>query len=147
MANDMGCSAAYALMSACDRRVLTRTSTIGSIGVILMHVDEQDYWKKEGMKITIFRQGDHKAEGNPFEDMSDETIARINADSALIMDIFVETVARNLASNSSQIEAMKKNVRNTQALTYMGENAVEIGLATAVMSEDQFWQEFLNYLS
>ncbi len=49
VANDYACSAAYAIASATEKIFVTRTSCVGSIGVIATHLDVSEADKKDGM--------------------------------------------------------------------------------------------------
>lgn len=143
IANEQACSAAYAIMSAATPglRFVPRTGEVGSIGVLMMHTDVQQALQQEGVKVTIFRAGKHKAEGNPYETMSTETVSRIQAELEEMRDLFINTVARNLTSAGGNVDDMKKIVRETEGLTYIGTHARAIGLVDAVGSEDQLWAQ------
>ena len=52
VANDYACSAAYAIASATEKIFVTRTSCVGSIGVIATHLDVSEADKKDGKKFT-----------------------------------------------------------------------------------------------
>ena len=75
MVDTLGASAAYWIVSQASEIVLAPSAEVGSIGVLLVHWDESEFLKMVGSKVTIVRSGDHKAEGNPFEPLSDETKA------------------------------------------------------------------------
>jgi signal peptide peptidase SppA len=70
--NSMACSAAYWLASAASEVVCTPSGQCGSIGVYMLHQDESEALKKEGIKITVIKAGKYKTEGNPSEPLSDE---------------------------------------------------------------------------
>lgn len=148
IANEQACSAAYAIMSAATPglRWTPRTGEVGSIGVLMMHTDVQQALQQEGVKVTIFRAGKHKAEGNPYETMSQETVERIQAELDDMRDIFINTVARNLTVEGGDVDAMKKTIRETEGLTYIGTNARANGLVDAVGSEDQLWAQLQTVL-
>ncbi|RVJ38089.1 S49 family peptidase, partial [Sinorhizobium medicae] len=62
---DHACSAGYLLASPCRQLVIPQTGICGSIGVISMHVDMSAWLAKEGLKVTILKAGEHKADFNP----------------------------------------------------------------------------------
>ena len=70
--NSMACSAAYWLASAAGEVVITPSGQAGSIGVYMLHQDESEALKKDGIKITIIKAGKYKTEGNPSEPLSEE---------------------------------------------------------------------------
>lgn len=148
VANEQACSAAYAIMSAADPgwRFVPRTGEVGSVGVLLLHADVQKALEMEGVKVTIFRAGKWKAEGNPYEDIAEETRERIQMTLDEMRDIFIDTVARNLAFRKSDVAGLKKTIRETEALTYIGNHAREQGLVEEVASEDQAWDRLMERL-
>jgi signal peptide peptidase SppA len=70
--NSMACSAAYWLASAAGEVVITPSGQAGSIGVYMLHQDESEALRKDGIKITIIKAGKFKTEGNPSEPLSQE---------------------------------------------------------------------------
>jgi len=64
VAGDLAASAAYALASAADSLSLTRTAAVGSIGVVMRHVDMSRFLDKEGVTVTHIFAGAHKVDGN-----------------------------------------------------------------------------------
>lgn len=145
-ANEQACSMAYGIMSAATPgwRFVPRTGEVGSVGILLLHADVQKAMDMEGVKVTIFRAGKHKAEGNPYEDIEEDTRERIQATLDEMRDIFIDTVARNLAVRKSDVAALKKSVRETEALTYIGAHAREHNLVEEVASEDQVWARLIE---
>ncbi|EHV0233322.1 S49 family peptidase, partial [Salmonella enterica] len=88
-------SAAYAIASAADRIVVPRTGGVGSVGVIVMHVDWSQKIKSDGLQVTIITYGDRKAETSPYIPLSDVARASLQDEVDAIGRLFVETVARN----------------------------------------------------
>ncbi|AWY09497.1 signal peptide peptidase A [Ruegeria phage vB_RpoS-V16] len=126
-ANESAYSAAYAIASAADTITVARTGGVGSIGVIMQHADVSAMMERWGVKITMIYAGEHKADGSPFEPLSDEVRARFQERIDALYDIFVSTVARNRDMD-------EQAVRDTEAATFMPKQAVEKGLADAVGS-------------
>lgn len=122
-------SGAYAIASATDRIIVPRTGGTGSIGVLSMHLDLSDALAAGGMKVSVFRYGSRKAETNPYEHLTEEAIAAIQADVDAMGDLFVSTVARNRNLDADVI-------RGTQAATFLGHEGASLGLADAVMAPD-----------
>jgi signal peptide peptidase SppA len=67
-----GCmaSAAYWICSAADEVVASPSAEVGSIGVFCVHVDQSAMNEMVGLKYTLIKAGDHKAEMNPWEPLS-----------------------------------------------------------------------------
>lgn len=130
-------SAAYALASACDRISVPRTGGTGSVGVIAMHADLSGMLDEAGVKVTIIRYGERKAEGGPYEPLSDAALARMQADVDTLGELFVDTVARNRGLKASAVRAQ-------QAGTFLGAAGVEAGLADAVAAPDAAFRALLG---
>jgi signal peptide peptidase SppA len=130
-------SAAYALASACDRISVPRTGGTGSVGVIAMHADLSGMLDEAGIKVTIIRYGERKAEGGPYEPLSDAALARMQADVDTLGELFVDTVARNRGLKASAVRAQ-------QAGTFLGAAGVEAGLADAVAAPDAAFRALLG---
>jgi ClpP class serine protease len=137
--NENAFSAAYAIASACDRIIVPRTGGTGSIGVICMHVDWSQAIDKAGLKVTIVKRGEKKADGRPEIPLSDSAYADMLADIDTMGELFEDTVARNRGMAASKVRAM-------QAGTFLGGNGVTAGLADAVMAPDAAYRALLNEL-
>lgn len=137
--NESAYSAAYALASACDRIIVPRTGGTGSIGVICMHVDFSKAIDKAGLKVTIIKRGEKKADGRPEIPLSDSAYADMLADVDAMGELFEDTVARNRGLAASKVKAM-------QAGTFLGANGVAAGLADAVMAPDAAYRALLTEL-
>jgi signal peptide peptidase SppA len=127
--NEKAYSGAYAIASATDKIIVPRTGGVGSIGVIWMHYDFSKAIDSAGIKVTIVQYGATKADGHQEIPLSGDALARFQGDIDYMGELFVNTVARNRGMSADA-------VRNTQALTYLGQAGVEIGLADAVMAPD-----------
>lgn len=130
-------SAAYALGSAATKMAVIPSGGAGSIGVISMHVDISKMLEDFGVKVSIIKSGAHKADGNPFETLSDETKARWQADVDVMREDFVNLVAQNRNLDP-------KVVRDTEALCYNAPEAMALGLIDAVTTPAKAVAEFLN---
>ncbi|ANI28901.1 serine peptidase [Yersinia entomophaga] len=130
-------SAAYALASAADRIVVPRTGGVGSVGVIVMHVDWSQRIKADGLQVTIITYGDRKAESNPYTPLSEEAQKSIQSDVDEMGRLFVSTVARNRG-------IAEKTIRDTQAACLLAADGVQLGLADEVASPDTAFRDLLN---
>jgi len=132
-------SAAYAIASATDKIIVPRTGGTGSVGVICAHVDFSKALTSAGIDVTLITYGDRKADGNEYNPLSKEALARFQSDVDVMGDLFVDTVARNRDLSTAK-------VRSTQAATYMGAAGVDIGFADAVMAPDEAFRSLLAEL-
>lgn len=128
VANEAALSAAYAIASAADKVYVPRTGWLGSIGVIAVHVDQSGFDYRMGIRYEPITAGAHKAAFNPHSNtLSNEAREWLQQAVDETYAMFVETVARN---RGMSVQA----VRDTEARVYQGVNAVQAGLADAVMS-------------
>lgn len=123
---EMACSAAYWLASATNRILLPVTGMAGSIGVICTHFEYSQHLEKIGIKATPIFSGDTKAYGNPYERLSDEALADIQNDMDILRGAFVSAVSKYRSLDASA-------VKGTEAKTFIGPDAVNIGLADDVV--------------
>ncbi|WP_345117135.1 S49 family peptidase [Bartonella jaculi] len=123
-ANEVACSAAYAIACSASQIWVARTGVVGSIGVVCAHLDQSRADEKHGIKWTFVFEGDHKVHGNSHEPLSDTAQIKIQADCALLYEMFVDLVAQNRRLNAAAI-------RDTKAETFIGNQAITLGLADA----------------
>jgi capsid assembly protease len=130
MINENAYSAGYAIASAATAVFIPPTGGAGSVGVVMVHIDQSAKDAKEGLKYNIIHSGERKKDFNPHEPLPKEVHASAQAMVDDLRDIFINIVARN-RNLSAQV------VRDTEAGVYHGQVAVDIGLADDVMSYSQ----------
>lgn len=132
-------SAAYCLGSQANRIVTPRTGGVGSVGVVMMHVDYSKALEKEGVTVTFIHEGAHKVDGNPFqplpEGVRDEWQREIHA----AYRMFTAAVARGNGIPESE-------VIGTEARCFTADDALKIGFVDAVQSASDTFEEFAEYL-
>lgn len=134
IADGLAASAAYLGASASDEIVVTATGYVGSIGVVMRHVDFSQALAADGIKVTHIYAGAHKVDGNPYEPLPDAVRADYQAEIDGLMTMFIDTVARNTGLDPMAI-------RKTQAATYRGVSAVAVGLASRIGTTDALLSE------
>lgn len=122
----MAASAGYAIASGASRIVTGRTGVVGSIGTVLLHVDYSRKLDQQGVTPTFIFEGAKKVDGNPFEPLSDEVRADLQREVRQFYDLFVETVAAGRPGLTADA------IRATEAAVYIGQEAVDAGLADSV---------------
>ncbi|WP_419198853.1 S49 family peptidase [Wolbachia endosymbiont of Rhagoletis cingulata] len=122
IANDDAYSAAYAIASSAEKVYVSRTSGVGSIGVIASHIDQSAFDEKQGIKYTTVYAGNRKNDLNPHEPITSESLESLQGEVDRLYEMFVELVARNRNLSTGKI-------KSTEAGLYFGEKAIEIGLA------------------
>ncbi|WP_301361852.1 S49 family peptidase [Stutzerimonas nitrititolerans] len=140
LACDSACSAGMALASAADRRLITQTGYVGSVGVVMAHASYEDYLEQEGIKVTLIHSGARKTDGNPYKDLPEEVLSRFQADTDALRQQFAELVARYLGVTSEAVLA-------TEAAVFRGQAAIEVGFADALVNGHEAVAEFSEYLS
>jgi signal peptide peptidase SppA len=128
---DSNCySAAYAIASACTSIKATPSSGVGSVGVVAMHASYKKMLENEGISVTFIKAGEHKVDGNPYEDLSDS----VKADMQKRIDaIYAEFVSLVSANRSLAVDDVVK----TQAACYTAQEAKTMGLIDEVMSVEE----------
>lgn len=138
---DSNCySACYAIGSALDTLVAIPSAGAGSIGVVSMHVSYQDMLAEAGIKVTYIYSGEHKVDGNPYQDLPDDVRANIQASVNKSRKSFCELVAAN---RGLDVQA----VMDTEARCYRAEDALSLGLIDAIATPTEAVRAFLSELS
>ncbi|MEN2388666.1 S49 family peptidase [Comamonas sp. A7-5] len=129
VADGMAASAAYLAASAADEVVLSATSYVGSIGVVMRHVDFSRALANEGISVSHIFAGDHKVDGNPYQPLPDAVRASLQADIEGLYQMFVQAVARHRGME-------EQAVRDTRAAVYRGVAGVAARLADRIGTAD-----------
>lgn len=132
-ANEMACSAAYAIAASCDVVMTTDTGMVGSIGVYTMLVDMTKGLDKNGLKVTMVRAGDRKARGGPYEAADDQTMDKLMGWVDDTWRIFIDHVAAHRPMSAAAVKALKGD-------WFTGSDALDIGLVDAVDSPEAIFE-------
>lgn len=124
---DMHASAGQLLSAAAGRRLITQTGIAGSIGVLVAHTNMQALMEERGVEITLIHSGAHKVDGNPYEALPDDVRERIQAEVDDTRQRFAGKVAEFTGLTLSAVMA-------TEAQTFEGQAAVDVGLADEVVN-------------
>ena len=122
-ANGLMASAAYWIGSAAEAVIGSKTSEVGSIGVIMVHRDFSRYEDNLGVKTTYITAGKYKALGNDAEPLSYEARQTFEAELNKIYTVFVDTVARNRDASS---ETVREDMADGRI--FIGQDAAAAGL-------------------
>ena len=122
VANANAFSGAYLLASGAQRVYTGQSSGLGSIGVIITHLDMSENDAQRGYKYTIIHAGARKADFNPHTPLTEEARAAIETELNRTYGMLVKAVARNRGMSESVI-------RDTEAARYFGDEAIPVGLA------------------
>lgn len=125
--NFMGYSGGYLIASACSEIVVSRTSGVGSIGVIASHMDRAAMNEKLGVKVTTVFAGAHKNDLTPHEPISEQSLRVLTDLVNEGYEMFVGAVAEYRGMTVAAVRA-------TEAGLYRGDAAVKAGLADRLQS-------------
>ncbi|MCV6612011.1 MAG: S49 family peptidase [Amphritea sp.] len=137
---DMNCSAGMALASAAHRRLINETGIAGSVGVVMAHADWSQNLEQDGINVTLIHSGAHKVDGNPYEALSAEVLARFQSKSDELRNEFAELVAGHMGMSVADVLA-------TEAATYRGQAAIDIGFADELVNGIDAVSIFSQHLS
>ncbi len=123
--DSMMASAAYYIGSQADAIYATESSTIGSIGVMLPHVDMSAKAKAQGLKVRVFTSGKFKAAGYPGTSLTEEQADNIQEGIDAMFADFREAVLRRGRNISDE---------TMQGQTFSGKVGSELNVATDTVS-------------
>ena len=132
-ADETACSAAYEIACACDEIWLPETGTVGSIGVIATLFDRTKMNEKDGLNVELITSGEYKSDGHADRVIDDGVRSRMQARVDTLAGIFWRIVARRR-------ETSPKAVAGLQAGVFLGQDAVDVGIADGVSG----WRSFLQ---
>lgn len=140
---DFACSAGYLLASACRQIVMPQGGAAGSIGVVSMHADFSKQLEQDGIKVTLIASGDHKVDGNPFEPLPPDVLAKTQARNDASWDRFTTAVGTYRGARFSKAAAVA-----TQAQTYGSAEALQLGLVDGIVdSPVEAFQTFVDAIN
>ena len=87
-------SAAYWIAASTSEIVSIPSGEVGSVGVFGVHIDESAALEMAGIKTTLITSTPEKAEGNPFEPLSDDARADMQKTVDRVYQAFLSDVAR-----------------------------------------------------
>lgn len=132
IAGDLAASAAYLIASAADTLSVTRTGEVGSIGVVMRHVDFSGALAQEGIRVTSIYAGAHKVDGNPYQPLPDEVRADLQAQVDHYYGLFVDAVATNRSGRIS-----RESILATEARMFTAQEAVRLRLVDGIRNPDE----------
>lgn len=136
---DMACSAGMALHSATDYRYTTTSARTGSVGVVMMHASFEEQLKANGIDVTLIHSGAFKVDGNPYENLPEQVLARFQAESDRLRNEFAEMVATHIGLSASDVLA-------TEAAIYTGQDAIDVGFADELINGHDMLAAFSDYI-
>jgi ClpP class serine protease len=125
-ANEQAYSAAYWLASSAARVYTPITGGVGSIGAVMLHVDQSKRDANMGLKYTFIHSGAHKVDGNSHEPMNKDALSWAQAEVDRMRQLFAQAVStrRGLSTDA---------VLGTEAALLTPPQALEGGYVDGVM--------------
>jgi len=136
VANDFAASAAYAIVGSAERLLLPRLAKVGSIGAMMVHVDQSQADAQAGLKYTAIASGDHKMDGWEHAQLSPDALAALRAQVDHCRAEFAALVARQGRMSAKQALA-------TEAAMFSDAAAVDARLADGIAT----FEDALNQLT
>ncbi len=132
--DEQACSAAYVLISGCDRISGRAECMGGSIAALLNMLDTSKAYEKAGLRPVVIRAGwaDRKARGQLGEEIDEKLIAEMTALVDHMSGKLVEFVAAMRGLPEAKIKSLKGEV-------FHGEDLLKLGLIDAIASERAAW--------
>lgn len=119
-------SGAYYVASAADRIIANRSSSVGSIGVIMQIPNFEDLYEKLGIKYTTIKQGKFKDVGSPDRPITEEEIRLLEAQLKEIYGQFITDVAEARNMDAGEVEEL------ATGWVFLGTEALELGLIDGI---------------
>ncbi len=132
-------SAGYWLLSSAGSVYASKTSGIGSIGVIATHMEYSKKLKDDGVGVTVFRSGQYKALVNSVEPLTDSAKIQLQSQLDAAYKIFVEHVA---SARNVPYDYCDANMADGKE--FFGEQALAAGLVDGILSYDEMMHSLLN---
>lgn len=134
IADSLAASAGYLGASAADSVAIASTGYVGSVGVVMRHVDMSRALANSGVSVDYIYAGAHKVDGNPHAPLPPAVRADYQAEVDSLYQMFVDAVSANRRMSADAVRA-------TEAAVYRGDAAVRAGLADRVATADQLIAE------
>jgi len=123
---DMCASGGYYIASFASYILTHRNTITGSIGVIAVWVDMSQYYKNQGINITIWLTGSEKDMGADWRGPTQKEYESINASVHSIFQTLLVDIQKNRELSQNAIDEIKSGA------TFSGEKAIELGLADRI---------------
>jgi signal peptide peptidase SppA len=140
LVDGMGLSAGYLIASQTNRILLTTNAAVGSVGVIMIHLDQSKADEQRGLKFTVLKRGAHKDDFNPHAPLSDSALQFADRMLDDQYDRFIEQAAQGR-------RLPEKKLRATEASIFYDEAAIGLGLADAQTNFEDAVGEMSEHLA
>lgn len=129
VANSVAASAAYALAGSAEKLFLPKLGQVGSIGAVMMHIDQSARDQANGLKYNAIYSGAQKINGWDHASLSSDARAAMQSRVDHCRGALCDLVGR-------QGRMSAKAALETEAAVYSDDEAVKAGLADGVQNFD-----------
>lgn len=124
-------SGAYWIGCSAREVFASQVSNVGSIGVVVNHMERSKQLEMAGIKATVIRAGKYKQVGNPNEPLTEEGLGELQGMVDALYKIFVTHVSSERGKSYAFTDQ-----HMAQGRVFLGETAVEVGLVDHVSNFD-----------
>ena len=135
---DAGASAAYYIAAAADEVYVSRSSIVGSIGVLTNQFGFVGLMDKLGIERRLITSGGHKGMMDPFSPMRVEDQAFVENMLNRVHEQFIDAV------KTGRGERLKIDEDTFSGLFWIGQEAIDRGLADGLGTVDQVARDHLG---
>ena len=135
---DIAASGGYYVASAADEIYASRSSVVGSIGVLMDGFGFVDAMSKLGVERRLVTAGEHKGLLDPFSSARDEEIAHLRSLLDEVHREFIEVVKRGRGAR------LAADADLFSGLIWTGARGVELGLVDAIGSSGYVAREVIG---
>ena len=128
-------SAAYAIASACDRIVAAPEGEVGSIGAVVLHINEAGWLAEAGYEIQAIEFPEGKTDGAWWAALSDDARASMQARIKHVARMFIDHVAAHRGLDEDEIIALRADCFSADDAEDGGRSALQLGLIDEIAFE------------
>lgn len=123
---DMAASAAYYISAPADRIIANQDTLTGSIGVIWLFENREEYYKEEGIKFYVAKSGEFKDMGGDWRGLTEDEKKYSEEVVLEAYQRFIDEVANSRNMSLSDVKDI------ADGRVYTGSKAVELGLVDEI---------------
>lgn len=140
ISNTLAASGAYWLASQATKVYSTPSGSVGSIGAYALHEDRSSKDASDGIKVTVIKAGDYKAELSPHSPLSQEAF---DYQQGLINDLYNKFVD-NVAEGRDVSTELVKSESWGKGRVVPAARALKVGMVDGVMTMDDLLGNLLE---
>lgn len=136
--NDLGASAAYWVAAAATKIFATRSSEVGSIGIVAVLEDTSKAFDMAGITVKVVSTGGMKGTLTDGKPITDEEVAYFQQRVNNIGELFFDSVALGRGFMRSEMADI------TNGKVWIASDALDLGLIDGIQSFDDTYRQMLQ---